>query len=130
MRFGGLDLTRCSLQELQKLVVATTNIMVPSKKLNQKFPSPTSANNTIMTTTTNTEKTTLDSKTIYSEPMEGVEGVEDVKIHQDKHHHQQPITPTSPVKTATSTLRRNKSLRQDSGFEESKHINSSDRTPN
>jgi len=130
LRFGELDLTRCSLQELQKLVVATTNIMVPSKKFDQSFPSPTSPvnNNTAMTTTTNAEKETLVSKTIYSEPKDAkdVKVMEDVKTHQD----QQPITPTSPVKTATSTLKRNKSLRQDSGFEESKHISPSDRTPN
>ncbi|CAI2168847.1 12053_t:CDS:2 [Funneliformis geosporum] len=127
-RFGGLDLTRCSLQELQRLVVATTNIMVPSNnKLSQKsnqnpHPSITSDN---INNDNAAEKTIL-----HSEP------IEDVKIFQEtssalpsSHHNQMQIAPTSPIRTATSVLKC-KSLRQDSGFLESKHMLPSDNAEN
>ncbi|CAG8650482.1 15658_t:CDS:2 [Funneliformis mosseae] len=129
-RFGGIDLKRCSLQELQKLVVATTNIMIPSSnKLSQKLnqnphPSSTISGNinndnslsAIIATTNAAEQSTL-----HSEPME------DVKIYTD--HNQQEVAPTSPVRTATSALKR-KTLRQDSGFVESKHVIPSDNAEN
>ncbi|CAI2188992.1 16529_t:CDS:2 [Funneliformis geosporum] len=86
-RFGGLDLTRCSLQELQQLVVATTNIMVLSNnKLNNPHPSITSDN---LNNDNAAEKVTL-----HSEP------IEDVSVFQET----SSALPSSPSSLYNITL--------------------------
>lgn len=58
LKFRGIDLTRCTLQELQKLVVATTNVMVPSNNTNPTIKPITNTPNNMKPTNTNTKDTT------------------------------------------------------------------------
>jgi hypothetical protein len=101
LRFKGLDLTHCSLEELQKLVVTTTNYMASSNK--SKITTNSNKDKTltdITITTNNNEKEILRT----DEPME------DVKIFQKTSSN---IQTTSPAKTFTTNLKR-EILRHDS----------------
>jgi len=116
LRFRGIDLTRCTLEELQKLVVATTNIMVPSNintntnttntpntKKSTINPSTNLAKDTTLTDitiTTNNEK-----KILHSEPT----AMEDIKMISRDRSSQQPIQPILPALKLIA-------CRQDSGY--------------
>lgn len=103
LKFKRLDLTRCSLQDLQKLVVATTNIMAPNLKKSESVADAGSDAGT----TTNTDET------ITEEPMP----MEDVKATNSEElssHNNQPLE-TSSIKELKCT---NAAKRQDSGFAE------------
>ncbi|RIA83458.1 hypothetical protein C1645_833791 [Glomus cerebriforme] len=111
MKFKGLDLTRCTLQELQKLVIATTNVMTPTNT-NKPISNPPSTTSsakdnhlTDITITTNNEKN------LYSEPtvMEDVKILSNTSSSRDLPNRQQPI------KTAVTSLKVTSS-RQDSGY--------------
>jgi hypothetical protein len=103
-------LTNCSLQELQKLVVATTNVMASSNPNKSTLQKPTTLAKNAATDVkiiTNPEEKDV----IHSEPME------DVKIFSEEpssHNHQEQTTEITPNKTISSL--KCISLRQDSGF--------------
>jgi len=122
LRFRGIDLTRCTLQELQKLVVATTNIMVPSittnttntSNIKKSTPNPSTnpvkdTSLTDITITTNNEK-----KILHSEPA----FMEDVKILQTADSRDPSKVPNQksilPIKNAVTILKQ--PPRQDSGY--------------
>jgi len=117
LRFARLDLTHCTLQELQKLVVATTNVMAPSNPdKSALYNSTASDKDDVSDTKTITSTDDEVEEIIHSEPMD----MEDVKMIDSKeissHDHQ------TPTKTSASSLKR-KSLRQDSGYHESEIVN-------
>jgi hypothetical protein len=102
-------LTHCTLQELQKLVVATTNIMAPSnpdKSTSQKSITSDKDDASDIKTITDSEE-----EVIHSEPME------DVKIFDSENNQQQQ----SPVKTAVTSIKQ--AVRQDSGFHDMEVVN-------
>lgn len=139
MKFRGIDLTRCTLQELQKLVVATTNVMVPSNTNPTINPTSNTPNNMKPTNTTNIKDTTcsadtadtIDSKKstpakdkdntlseitnsekkiYHSEPV----AMEDVKIIPSYSNAETPKI-SSPIKTVMGSLKI--IARHDSGYE-------------
>jgi hypothetical protein len=137
LKFRGIDLTRCTLQELQKLVVATTNVMVPSNNsalITPPLSSPNTAytpnitNTTITNNTTNTadstdvkksiitkdttlsEITNSEKKIFHSEPV----AMEDVKIIPNTGSQDLPKI-SNPIKTVMGPLKR--VARHDSGYE-------------
>uniref|UniRef100_A0A1D1Z3J8 Uncharacterized protein MAL13P1.304 n=1 Tax=Anthurium amnicola TaxID=1678845 RepID=A0A1D1Z3J8_9ARAE len=125
LKFRGIDLTRCTLEELQKLVVTTTNIMVPSNTNNNTTNTTNTTNilpnnkksNIIINPSTNLPKDntlsditipTNNEKKIFSEPTP----MEDIKTISTRDRSSQ-----RPIHPALGSLKF--SLRQDSGFAES-----------
>ncbi|CAG8531435.1 64_t:CDS:2 [Cetraspora pellucida] len=102
-RLKGLDLTTCSLEELQKLVITTTNIMISqNNKLNTATPSSLTVPNVSRKSgRKHAYKQQTTSPIIHSEPIE------------DASH----VTFATPV---PPKLGRTKSIRKDSGYVESK----------
>jgi len=110
MKFKGIDLTRYTLEELQKLVVATTNIMTPSSRNNKVDSKPpiTPPALTDITITTNNEKK------IYAEPMEDIKMFDsNDSSHDDSNNHSQQQS-SLPVKTPVNNLKHEATSRQDS----------------
>ncbi|GBC06145.1 hypothetical protein RclHR1_06650005 [Rhizophagus clarus] len=121
LKFRGIDLTRCTLQELQKLVVATTNVMVSPNTNTSITPSSNTPNamnssDTKKSTSEKDKDTTLseitnsEKKIFHSEPVE----MEDVKVIPNAGSQDLPKT-SSPIKTVISSLKR--VSRHDSGYE-------------
>lgn len=128
LKFRGIDLTRCTLQELQKLVVATTNVMVPSNNINPTIkPTSNTPNNIKSTNTKDTtcsaddtadtidtkksiptkdkdntlsEITNSEKKIYHSEPID----MEDVKIIPSYQNAETPKI-SSPIKTVMGSLK-------------------------
>jgi len=104
LKFTKLDLTRCSLQDLQKLVMTTTNFMATSTLKKSAPPESVADAGSDAGTTTNTEETITEEPT----PMEDIKATSS----QDLSSHNNKQVENSSVKE----LKSNK--RQDSGFAE------------
>jgi len=144
LKFRGIDLTRCTLQELQKLVVATTNVMVPSNTTiipTTNTPNTTNTTNTNSTNTTNTTNTTnitnttnttdtVDTKKSIS-AKDNDSTLSEITNSEKKIYHSEPIAMedvkiisnagsqdlskiSSPIKTVMGSLKR--VSRHDSGY--------------
>ncbi|CAB4396580.1 unnamed protein product [Rhizophagus irregularis] len=136
LKFRGIDLTRCTLQELQKLVVATTNVMVPSNNINPTIKPTSNPNDMKLTNTKDTtcseddtadtidtkksipakdkdntlsEITNSEKKIYHSEPVD----MEDVKIIPSYQNAETPKI-SSPIKTVMGSLKI--ISRHDSGY--------------
>ena|ERR1051325_7026226 len=90
LKFARLDLTRCILQELQKLVVTTTNVMAPSTLNESTSPASIADAGSDVGTTANTEETITEEPT----PMEDVKSTSSQDISSN--NNKQPETP--PIK--------------------------------
>lgn len=129
LRFRGIDLTRCTLQELQKLVVATTNVMVPSNSRNTAIiptSNPPNTKNPNVTNPTNTTNATNTTDTIDTKksttPKDST--LSEITNSEKKIYHSEPIAMEdvkiipnagSSIKTVTGSLKM--ISRHDSGYE-------------